>query len=86
MSSSDSFNETEQPFPEYESLSHGIDVVWVSVATYLVFLMQLGFAFLEAGAVRGKNIQSILYKNCFDVSSDTIMWWLVGFGFAFGES
>jgi Amt family ammonium transporter len=39
-----------------EELEIGINVAWVSSCTYLVFLMQLGFAFLEAGSVRLKNL------------------------------
>ena len=40
-----------------------LDIVWVLVATVLVFLMQAGFALLESGAARAKNSINIIMKN-----------------------
>lgn len=37
--------------------------VWMMVATFLVFIMHLGFATLEAGLTRSKNTVNILFKN-----------------------
>jgi Amt family ammonium transporter len=48
--------------------------------------MQLGFAFLEAGSIRLKNLQSILFKNCIDICADYLVWWVLGFGLAFGSN
>ena len=48
--------------------------------------MQAGFAMLEVGAVRAKNAQNILLKNLFDVCIGAILWWLLGYGFAYGVS
>ena len=47
--------------------------------------MQAGFAMLEVGAVRSKNAQNILLKNLFDISVGSILWYLVGYGFAYGS-
>lgn len=32
-----------------------VNIVWISFTTYLVFFMEIGFGFLEAGSVRFKN-------------------------------
>jgi Amt family ammonium transporter len=37
--------------------------IWMMVATFLVFIMHLGFASLEAGLTRSKNTVNILFKN-----------------------
>lgn len=66
--------------------SENINILWVSTCTFLVFFMQAGFAFLEAGTIREKNVQNILIKNLLDICACTIVWWLLGYGFAYGES
>ncbi|CBY32991.1 unnamed protein product [Oikopleura dioica] len=47
--------------------------------------MQFGFAFLEAGSVRAMNTVNILWKNLADFFIGTIVFWAVGFAFAFGD-
>lgn len=37
--------------------------LWMMVATFLVFLMHLGFATLESGMTQAKNTVNILFKN-----------------------
>jgi Amt family ammonium transporter len=48
--------------------------------------MQLGFAFLEGGCVRYKNMQSIMIKVFLNAAIAVIMMWLVGYAFMFGEN
>lgn len=50
----------------------------------MVFLMQAGFAALEAGSVRAKNTKNILLKNLLDACVGAVIWWSLGFPFAFG--
>ena len=49
------------------------------VGGYLVFWMAAGFAMLEAGLVRSKNVTMQLTKNIALFSIASIMYWLVGF-------
>jgi Amt family ammonium transporter len=67
-----------------EELSQGLDSLWIGIAAILVFWMQAGFAMLESGGVRRKNTQNILFKNFMDICITTILWWLLGYGMAYG--
>ncbi|MFT4621024.1 MAG: Amt family ammonium transporter [Sulfitobacter sp.] len=49
------------------------------VGGFLVFWMAAGFAMLEAGLVRSKNVSMQLIKNISLFSMASIMYWLVGF-------
>jgi len=40
-----------------------VNNLWMMVSTFLVFIMHLGFATLEAGLCRSKNTTNILFKN-----------------------
>ena len=52
----------------------------------IIFLMQCGFAFLEAGAVRSKNTTNILIKNLLDSCIAVIGYFAIGWAFAYGET
>jgi Amt family ammonium transporter len=64
--------------------SVGVNTMWVIVAGSLVMFMQAGFAFLEIGFSRGKNVGTIVAKILTNFSIAAIGWWAVGFAFAFG--
>jgi Amt family ammonium transporter len=64
--------------------SVGINSIWVIVAGVLVMFMQAGFAFLEIGFSRGKNAGTIVAKILVNFSIAAILYWAVGFAFAFG--
>ena len=49
------------------------------MAGFLVFFMAAGFAMLEAGLVRSKNVAMQLTKNIALFSIASIMYWLIGF-------
>lgn len=65
--------------------SVSINTVWMLLAAMLVFFMQPGFAFCEAGFTRTKNTANILMKNFVDFLIASILFWFVGFGFMFGQ-
>ena len=62
-----------------------IDTLWVLMAAFFVFFMQAGFGMVEAGFIRSKNTCNILTKNFVDYCSASIMFFLVGYAFMFGE-
>lgn len=67
------------------SANTGANLLWTLIGGCLIFFMQSGFALLESGSVRAKNTQNILIKNLMDACISGIVWWSVGFGFAFGD-
>ncbi|WP_424942485.1 ammonium transporter [Aliiroseovarius crassostreae] len=50
------------------------------IGGFLVFWMAAGFAMLEAGLVRSKNVTMQLIKNVSLFSFAALMYWLVGYG------
>jgi Amt family ammonium transporter len=61
-----------------------LNMVWVAVATVLVFLMQAGFMFLEVGFSRQKNAGTGVAKIFVNLAMVTIAWWAIGYGVAEG--
>ncbi|MFQ5597677.1 MAG: ammonium transporter [Nitrospiria bacterium] len=56
-----------------------VNNTWMLVATFLVFIMHLGFATLESGLTRAKNTNNILFKNTAIVSIGLLSYTVVGF-------
>ncbi len=63
-----------------------LNTIWVLLAAFLVFLMQAGFAMVEAGFTRAKNAGNIIMKNLMDFSCGSILYWIIGFAIMFGNS
>ncbi len=61
-----------------------LNITWILVATVLVMFMQAGFAFLEIGFSRGKNVGAGVAKILVNFSIASIVWWACGFALAFG--
>jgi Amt family ammonium transporter len=68
-----------------DDLINDLDTWWLLFGAILVFFMQTGFAMLEVGSVSVKNTKNILIKNIGDASIGAMCWWLLGYGFAFGD-
>jgi len=66
-------------------LAVSLNTVWVLIAGFLVFFMQAGFGFLEAGFVRSKNVVNIMAENFLDTTMTTIGFWAAGFAIMFGS-
>ena len=62
------------------ALASGVNNVWVLTVTFLIFFMHAGFAMLEAGQVRSKNVANQLTKNMLTWSVGVIIYFLVGAG------
>ncbi len=68
------------------SLKVSIDTAWVLLTGFLVFFMQTGFALLETGMIRQTAAVNALLENFIDAGLTAVVWWVVGFGIAFGTS
>lgn len=66
--------------------SNPSDILWVVVASVLVFSMQAGFCALESGFVRAKNTINVALKNLTDFFVSTVLFWAFGFAVMFGPS
>jgi Amt family ammonium transporter len=58
---------------------YAVNNTWMLVATFLVFIMHLGFASLEAGLTRSKNTVNILFKNTAIIAIGLLTYAIVGF-------
>lgn len=66
------------------NISVTIDTIWVLLSSFLVFIMQAGFAMVEAGLIQAKNTANIAMKNLMDFAVGSVIFWLIGFGLMFG--
>ncbi|MFC5366849.1 ammonium transporter [Salinirubrum litoreum] len=67
---------------DLEAIASGVNNVWILVVSFLIFFMQPGFALLEAGQVRAKNVGNVLMKNMLDWTLGVLVYFIVGAGLA----
>jgi ammonium transporter, Amt family len=67
-----------------KDLGDSINIMWMLVAGFLVFFMQAGFALVETGFTRAKNVSHTMMMNMMVFCIGAIGYWLVGFAFQFG--
>jgi len=67
------------PTPEINALN----TMWVLLAAFLVFCMQVGFVMLEAGFARSRESINILVEGIVDTCICGITFWAWGFAFMF---
>ena len=69
-----------------EALKQGNDALFILLGGIMVLAMHAGFAFLELGTVRKKNQVNALVKILTDFSVSTVVYFVVGYGVAYGTS
>ncbi|WP_407992504.1 ammonium transporter [Pontiella sp.] len=62
-----------------DSAMFTVNNTWMMVATFLVFIMHLGFAMVETGLTRAKNSVNILFKNTAIPAIGLLTYALIGF-------
>jgi ammonium transporter, Amt family len=68
-----------------EDLAVATIVLYLMVSTVLVFIMHAGFAMLEAGFTRQKNVANIIGKNLMTISLGMLVYYAIGWGIMYGE-
>ncbi|MCT8334926.1 ammonium transporter [Leptospira sp. 85282-16] len=78
-------NPAEETAKAIQTLTVGLDTLWVLVAGMLVFFMNAGFALVESGFAQSKNTVNILAKNFIVFAAATFSYWAIGWGLMFGD-
>ena len=65
---------------DLESLATGMNLMWALTVTFLIFFMHAGFAMLEAGQVRSKNVANQLTKNMLTWGVGIFVFFIIGMG------
>ncbi|HSI85295.1 MAG: ammonium transporter [Candidatus Methylacidiphilales bacterium] len=61
-----------------------INIVWTLVTGYMVIFMQAGFAMVECGFTRVKNVAHTACMNLMSYALSILAYWACGFAFQFG--
>lgn len=61
-----------------------LNVLWMLIGGFLVFFMQAGFALVETGFTRNRNVVHTMMMNMMVFCIGAIGYWLVGFALQFG--
>ncbi len=69
---------------QVDDITLGINILWMILGGFLVFFMQAGFALVETGFTRNKNVVHTMMMNMMVFCIGAIGYWLVGFAFQFG--
>lgn len=69
----------------YEGAPSWTTQVFLFQCGCLVFFLQAGFAMLEAGSIGSTSVTNVLFKNFCDSMVGAVVWFAVGYAFAFGD-
>lgn len=67
-----------------DDLEVSLNVLWVLLTSFLIFFMQAGFALVEAGFTRSKNVVHTMMMNMMVFCIGALGYWLTGFALQFG--
>jgi ammonium transporter, Amt family len=70
--------------PSTADLATATNIMWTLLTGFLVFFMQAGFALVETGFTRTKNVAHTMMMNMMVFCIGAVGYWLVGFAFQFG--
>jgi Amt family ammonium transporter len=62
-----------------------INTMWTVIAAFLVFFMQAGFMFLEAGFARTRETVNVILEGIVDTCLCGLLFWAWGFAFMFSH-
>src|SRR5947208_1212421 len=71
---------------QLQLLTTAANVLWLLLAGFLVFFMQAGFALVETGFTRSKNVAHTMMMNMMVFSIWAIGYWICGFAFLLGAA
>jgi Amt family ammonium transporter len=72
------------PTDQIDDINLSINIMWMILGGFLVFFMQAGFALVETGFTRNKNVAHTMLMNMMVFCIGAIGYWLTGFAFQFG--
>ena len=64
------------------AVAQAVSDTWILTVTFLIFFMHAGFAMLESGQVRSKNVANQLTKNLLTWSVGVVVFFVIGVGLA----
>lgn len=70
--------------PTNKDLGEGLNIMWMLLCGFLIFFMQAGFALVETGFTRAKNVSHTMMMNMMVFCIGAVGYWLLGFGLQFG--
>jgi ammonium transporter, Amt family len=71
--------------PDNPPYVNAINTMWVLITAFLVFFMQAGFMFLEAGFARTKETINVLLEGIVDTCLCGVLFYCFGFAWMFGH-
>lgn len=74
----------DQTAANLATLTNLVNILWLLLAAFLVFFMQAGFALVETGFTRAKNVAHTMMMNMMVFCIGAIGYWICGFAFQFG--